>query len=103
MDKSSTGADRRLARLERVLAGRRARLAATIARQQARPVRPRPVAALQRYGYPVALLLAAAAILPTVVAFAARRPTREVVRADTHGTPWLRALLDTLRSVEDER
>ena len=72
MSTADAGATRRLERLERVLAGRRARLASALARQQRR-VSGRPVGPLERYGYSVAVLLAVTAVLPTVLGFAARR------------------------------
>ena len=73
MSKSDRGAVRRLERLERVLAGRQERLASAIARQQSQATAPGPVGSLQRYGYFAAMVLALAAVLPTVVGFAFRR------------------------------
>ena len=72
MTGSPAGAQRRLARLERLLAGRQARLAAKVAGTR-RPLAVGPIGGLQRHGYSAALLLAFAAVLPTVLGFGWRR------------------------------
>lgn len=104
MSETNSAATRRLARLERVLAARRARLAAsTVVRRRAPPAASGAAAYLQANGYRIALLLAAAAVLPTVIGFLARRPTKPLVEADSRGTSWLRALVDLLNAAEDDR
>ena len=73
MTKSNPVAARRLDRLQRVLTARQQRLARSIARAQGPVVEPGPASGLQRYGYPVALGLAATAVMPALLGFAWRR------------------------------
>lgn len=73
MNHSETGAKRRLARLERLLAGRRARYAATLTATRRQHAGRGPIGGLQTFGYPVAILLALTAVLPTVIGFGWRR------------------------------
>ena len=62
---------------------------------------PGPIGGLQRYGYPVALLLVAAAVLPTVVGFGIRRRRLLVgAAANGLGIRKLRKRLDAVRASE---
>lgn len=101
MNKSEIGPARRLERLERVLAGRRARLALSIAGQQRRIANTGPLGKLQRHGYPAALLLVLTAVMPTVLGFALRR-RRLLFGAAMNGLGmWkLRRRLDAVRQKE---
>ncbi len=73
MNDPKTDIAERHRRIETAFAARRARLAADLVRKPARVPTRRPLAALQRGGYPAALVLAMIAALPTVVRLAWKR------------------------------
>jgi len=104
MTYSKAGAERRLDRLGRVLAGRRARLAAPLAEPTRRAASCTPIDGLQRYGYQVAFLLALTALLPTVIGFWWRR-RKLLLQAQPNGSALrtLRARFSALQSSEDHR
>ena len=104
MSESKIGAALRLERLERVLRGRRARLASALAGQRRRSRDPGPLGSLQRYGYPVALLLALTAVLPKMVGFTFRhRKLLFGAAANGLGLWKLRRKFDSARRSEGSR
>ena len=101
MTHSKTAVERRLKRLERLLVGRRARLAAAVARREKRRVDPEPFGSLQTYGYPVAALLAVAALMPTVLKFGwGRRKLLLDAATNAFAIRKLRKRLAAVRSAE---
>ena len=104
MHETNNGASRRLERLSRLLEGRRARLAATMARPARRVAPITALGRLQRYGYPLALLLATTAVLPTVFSVVwSRRKLLAGSAANAWSLRRLRKRLDVVRFDGSER
>lgn len=104
MNESNVGPSRRLARLERVLEGRRARLASALARPARRMAPATPLDGLRQYGYAVAVVIAATAMLPAFVGLAWRRRKLLVdVAANAWGVRKLRKAVRAAQPAERRR